>query len=204
MSGVEARQLLRKRRLKEGWRFSFVSCVLSPSPGVLHSCSCLLSQFNFCSCKPTVSIPLGHRSSSFASQKVIYPFTSAWNNSIILSLSILEECIRCFAGLESTQSLNQRYRICKLWAAIVNSMHGKNGFVTATKLGTDKIFVAAAKNFAAATKRFVERTKHFAVVTKCFCYPYFNKWFCQYNKTFFPVWNKVNREGVWMRFRNKV
>jgi len=54
-------------------------------------------------------------------------------------------------------------------------MHGKNGFVTATKLGTDKIFVAAAKNFAAATKRFVERTKHFAVVTKCFCYPYFNK-----------------------------
>jgi len=45
--------------------------------------------------------------------------------------------------------------------------HGKNGFVTATKLGTtDKIFVAATKNFAAATKRFVDRTKHFVVVTK--------------------------------------
>jgi len=54
-------------------------------------------------------------------------------------------------------------------------MHGKNGFVTATKLGTtDKIFVAATKNFAAATKRFVDRTKHF-VVTKCFCCPYLNK-----------------------------
>jgi len=31
----------------------------------------------------------------------------------------------------------------------------KNGFVTATKLGTtNKIFVAAPKNFAAAAKRF--------------------------------------------------
>jgi len=55
-------------------------------------------------------------------------------------------------------------------------VHGKNGFVTATKLGTsDKIFVAATKQFAAATKRFVDRTKHFVVVTKSFCYPYFNK-----------------------------
>jgi len=54
--------------------------------------------------------------------------------------------------------------------------HGKNGFVTATKLGTtDKIFVPATKNFAAATKRFVDRAKHFVVVTKCFCYPYFDK-----------------------------
>jgi len=54
-------------------------------------------------------------------------------------------------------------------------MHGKNGFVTATRLGTtNKIFVAATKNFAAATKRFVDRTKYF-VVTKYFCYPYFNK-----------------------------
>jgi len=59
----------------------------------------------------------------------------------------------------------------------IYSLHGKNGFVTATKLGTtNKIFVAATKNFAAATKRFVDRTKtHFAVVTKCFSYPYFNK-----------------------------
>jgi len=56
-------------------------------------------------------------------------------------------------------------------------IHGKkNGFVTATKLGTtNKIFVAATKNFAAATKRVVDRTKHFVVVTKYFCYPYFNK-----------------------------
>jgi len=52
----------------------------------------------------------------------------------------------------------------------------KNGFVTATKLGTTKIlFVSATKNFAAATKRFVDRTKHFVVVTKYFCYPYFKK-----------------------------
>jgi len=55
-------------------------------------------------------------------------------------------------------------------------LHRKNGFVTATTLGTtNKIFVAATKNFAAATKRFVDKTKHFVVVTKCFCYPYFNK-----------------------------
>jgi len=52
----------------------------------------------------------------------------------------------------------------------------KNGFVTATKLGTtSKVFVAATKNSAAATKHFVDRTKHFVVVTKYFCYPYFNK-----------------------------
>jgi len=48
----------------------------------------------------------------------------------------------------------------------------KNGFVTATKLGTtDNFFVAATKNFAAATKRFVDRTKHFVVVTKYFVIP---------------------------------
>jgi len=53
----------------------------------------------------------------------------------------------------------------------------KNGFVTASKLGsTNKIFVVATKNVAAATKRFVDRTKHyFVAVTKYFCYPYFNK-----------------------------
>jgi len=45
----------------------------------------------------------------------------------------------------------------------------KNGFATATKLGTtNNFFVAATKNFAAATKRFVDRTKHFVVVTKRF------------------------------------
>jgi len=52
----------------------------------------------------------------------------------------------------------------------------KNGFVTATKLGsTNEFFVASTKNFAAATKLFVDRTKHFVGVTKYFCYPYFNK-----------------------------
>jgi len=52
----------------------------------------------------------------------------------------------------------------------------KNGFVTATKLGTtNEFFVASTKNFAAATKRFVDITKHFVVVTKYYCYPYFNK-----------------------------
>jgi len=59
---------------------------------------------------------------------------------------------------------------------------GKNGFVTATKIGTinnyfvaaTKNFAAATKNFAAATKRFVDKTEHF-VVTKYCCYPYFNK-----------------------------
>jgi len=52
----------------------------------------------------------------------------------------------------------------------------KNGFVTATKLGTtNKLFVATTKNFAAATKSFADRTKHFVVVTEYFCFPYFNK-----------------------------
>jgi len=46
----------------------------------------------------------------------------------------------------------------------------KNGFVTATELGTTNTFFGAAtKNFAAATKRFVDGTKHFVVVTKYFC-----------------------------------
>jgi len=49
------------------------------------------------------------------------------------------------------------------------SIHGKNDFVTATKLGTTNRFFVAA-----ATKRFVDRAKHFVVVTKYFCYPDFN------------------------------
>jgi len=58
----------------------------------------------------------------------------------------------------------------------IQTLHGKNGFVTATKLGTtNDFFVASTKNFAAAAKRFVDRTNHFVVVTKYFCYPYFNK-----------------------------
>ena len=56
-----------------------------------------------------------------------------------------------------------------------SSNTGKNGFMTATKLGTtNKFFVAATKYFAAATKSFVDKTEHFVVVTKYFCYPYFN------------------------------
>jgi len=43
--------------------------------------------------------------------------------------------------------------------SITDNCTGKNGFVTATKLGTtNNFFVAATKNFAAATKRFVDRT----------------------------------------------
>jgi len=66
-------------------------------------------------------------------------------------------------------------------------LHGKNGFVTATKLGiTNKIYVAT-KNFAAATKRFVDRTKHFFVLTKYLCYPYaFANDFVGITKPFFP------------------
>jgi len=67
------------------------------------------------------------------------------------------------------------------------ALHGKNGFVTATKLRTtNNFFVAATKNFAAATKRFVDRTKHFVVVTKYFCYLYFNKCFVCITKPFIP------------------
>jgi len=65
---------------------------------------------------------------------------------------------------------------------------GKKWFCYGNKIRTtNKFFVAATKNFAAATKSFVDRTKHFVVVTKYFCYPYFNKWFCWYNKTFYSV-----------------
>jgi len=76
-------------------------------------------------------------------------------------------------------------------------LHGKkNGFVTATKLGTtNRFFVAATKNFAAATERFVDKTKHFVVVTKYFCHPYLND-FVGITKRFFPcmmfhVWPNV-------------
>jgi len=55
-------------------------------------------------------------------------------------------------------------------ACFGSSNTGKNGFVTATILGTtNDFFVAATKDFAAATNRFVDRTKHFVVVTKYFC-----------------------------------
>jgi len=73
-------------------------------------------------------------------------------------------------------SRHRHKRKANLTSAIVRRYTEKNGFVTATKLGTaNKIIVAATKNFAAATKRFVDRTKHFVFVTRYFCYPYFNK-----------------------------
>ena len=50
-----------------------------------------------------------------------------------------------------------------------------------------RILCCFNQNFAAATKRFVDRTNHFVVVTKYFFYPYFNKWFCWCNKTFYTV-----------------
>jgi len=68
------------------------------------------------------------------------------------------------------------------------NLHGKNRFVTATKLGTrNEFFVASTKNFAAATKRIVVRTKHFVLVTKYFCYPYYNKMTVGITKPFFRV-----------------
>jgi len=68
------------------------------------------------------------------------------------------------------------------------NLHGKNGFVTATKLGTtNKDFVAATKKFAAATKRFVYRTKHFVVVTKYFVIPVLTNDFVGTTKPFFFV-----------------
>jgi len=48
-------------------------------------------------------------------------------------------------------------------------------------------FVASTNHFAAETKRLVDRTEHFVVVIKYFCYPYFNKIFCWYDKTFYTV-----------------
>jgi len=71
----------------------------------------------------------------------------------------------------------------------------KNGFVTATKLGTtNEFFVALTKNFAAATKRLVDRTKHFVVVTKKFVIPILTNDFVGISKPFFPwsvQWRQV-------------
>jgi len=70
----------------------------------------------------------------------------------------------------------------------LSHLHGKNGFVTATKLGTtNKFFVAATKNFAAATKRLVDRTKHF-VVKNVFLIPILTNDFVSTAKSFFPVY----------------
>ena len=63
----------------------------------------------------------------------------------------------------------------------------KNGFVTATKLGTtNTFFVVATNNFAAATKRFVDRTKHFVVVTKYFFIRILTNDFVGKTKPFIP------------------
>jgi len=66
--------------------------------------------------------------------------------------------VLCPSGISITAA-KDRYNASLYW---INPLqHGKNRFVTATKLGTtNKIFVAATKNFAAATKRFVDITKH--------------------------------------------
>jgi len=65
--------------------------------------------------------------------------------------------------------MNVRKIQIALWSARAGLCTEKNGFVTATKLGTTNTL------FVAATKNFVDRTKHFVIVTKYFCYPYFNK-----------------------------
>jgi len=69
----------------------------------------------------------------------------------------------------------------------VLTCHGKNGFVTATKLGTtNKMFVTATKNFAAATKGFVDRTKYFVVMSQnIFVIPILTKNFVGITKPFF-------------------
>jgi len=67
------------------------------------------------------------------------------------------------------------------------SVTDKNGFGTASTLGTtNNFFVAATKNLAAATKRFVDRTKHFVFMTKYFCYPYLTNDFVGITKPLFP------------------
>jgi len=76
-------------------------------------------------------------------------------------------------GNAKIKALNGRFIQIQYLTKILTE---KNGFVTATKLGTtNKIFVAATKNLAAATKRFVDKTKHFVVVTKYLRFPYFNE-----------------------------
>jgi len=87
----------------------------------------------------------------------------------------------------STDSPRRTFNIRPQAPQTCNTTRKKNGFVTATKLGTtNEFFVASTKNFAAATKRFVDRTKYF-VVTKHFCYPYFlTNDFVGITKPFFP------------------
>jgi len=97
--------------------------------------------------------------------------------SLVLDFSGIQICIVRLSTMRCSRSRganrSRRATVTK----------GKNG----NKIRDDKYyFFAVTKNFAAATKRFNDRTKHF-VVTKYFCYPYFNKRFCWYNKTFYSV-----------------
>jgi len=72
------------------------------------------------------------------------------------------------------RNTNLQMRIIRPFSSLVylSSLYTeKNGFVTATKLGTtNNFFVAATKYFAAATKLFVDRTKQL-VVTKYYFIP---------------------------------
>jgi len=66
-------------------------------------------------------------------------------------------------------------------------LNRKKWFCYSNKIRDNKWFLLLLQPKIAATKRIVDRTKYFVVVTKYFCYPYFNKWLCWYNKTFFFV-----------------
>jgi len=73
-----------------------------------------------------------------------------------------------------------------IFTAYFHSCTKKNGFVTATKLGTIIFVVAATKNFAATTKRFVGRNKHFVVVTNYVAIPILTNDFVGMTKPFVP------------------
>ena len=74
----------------------------------------------------------------------------------------------------------------------------KKWFCYGNKIRDNKwIFCCCNQSFAAATKRVVDRTKHVVVVTKYFCSPYFNKWFCWYNKTFYTVHRIWHLSLIW-------
>jgi len=69
--------------------------------------------------------------------------------------------------VHSTNRTSLKGSFAILFPVFLQNTTEKNGFVTATKLGTtNEFFVASTTNFAAANKRFVDRTKHFVVVTK--------------------------------------
>ena len=80
----------------------------------------------------------------------------------------------------------------------------KNGFVTATKLGTtNNFFVAATKNFAAATKRFVDKTKHF-VVKNIFAIPILTNDFVGITKPFIPcILCKISNKSSLICYRSQ-